>query len=132
MRASTMRDPAKIGAKTVAAMMMVGRFNVDDPWAMPIAASIPAPRCRNADEIGTMQAEQRVIGVPTTRPLNAPAIPLLENARLFELGNRKASVRPATRIAKPIPTATNLRYVSVKPHHLVKIPVPSTYSTQKP
>lgn len=127
-----MRDPAKIGAKTVAAMTSAGKFSVDDPWAMPIVASTPAPRRLKADEIGTMQAEQSVMGVPTKRPRSAPLTPRVENAGEIRLGKRKTSVAPATRKAKPMPTATSRKYVSVKSHHLAKKPASCAYSTQKP
>ena len=99
---------------------------------MPIVASTPAPRLLNADEIGTMQAEQRVMGVPTKRPRSAPLTPPVENAGTIRLGKRKTSVAPATRKAKPIPTATSRKYVSVKFHHLVRKPAFSAYSTQNP
>ena len=89
------------------AITIAGRFSVEDPWAIPTVAAIPAPRLLNADDMGTMQAEQRVIGAPTMRPFSAPAMPRPENARLVEPGNRKASVRPAIRKAKLIPTATS-------------------------
>ena len=65
---STSRDPNRSGVKTVAAMMMAGRFSVDELCAMAIVASTPAPFRRKADEMGTIHAEQSVIGVPTINP----------------------------------------------------------------
>ena len=66
--------------------------------------------------MGTMQAEQSVIGVPTTRPVSAPLNPLLEMPGVVDRRNRNASVIPAARMAKIIPAATSPRYVSENVH----------------
>ena len=66
------REPPISGAKTMAAMIIAGRFSVDDPWAMASVASIPAPLRRKADATGTMHAEHRFIAGPTRRPFNDP------------------------------------------------------------
>ena len=104
-----MREPPIRGANTMAAMMMAGRFSVDDPCVMASVVSTPEPRLRNAEATGTMHAEQRFIAGPTNSPFSDPLIPVAERPHPLDLGNRKASVAPATRKAKVMPSATSRR-----------------------
>ena len=97
-----------------------GKFRVDEPSTIARVDSMLAPLLRKALEIGTIHAEHKVIGVPTSSPLSAPFKPPLENSLPREEGNRKASVRPATRKAKAMPMVTSLREVMEKVHQRVR------------
>ena len=104
-----MRAPPIIGANTIAAMMRAGRFSVEEPCVIARVVSTPEPRLRNAEATGTMQAEHRFMAGPTSSPFSDPLIPVPEMPQPLDLGNRKASVAPATRKAKVMPSATSRR-----------------------
>ena len=112
-----MRAPPISGANTMAAMIIAGRFNVEDPCVMARVVSTPEPLLRNAEATGTIHAEQRFMAGPMSSPFSDPLTPVAEKPQPLDFGNRKASVVPATRKAKIIPNDTSLRYVREKSHH---------------
>ena len=129
---SAMRVAPINGANTIAAMMMAGRFSVEDPCVIASVVSTPAPRRRNADATGTMHAEHRVIAGPTISPFSEPRKPEPDSPHPLDFGNRNASVAPATRNANAMPTDTSCRYVSEKSHHRSSSVVSGCCSMQNP
>jgi hypothetical protein len=125
-----MRDPPRSGVKIKATIISAGAFNVADPCTIARVVAIDAPFPLRAREIGTIHAEQRLIGVPTIKPLNDPHSPPLLNILVPEEGNRNAPVNPATKKAKIIPGATSSKYVTENSHHREKSVAP--VSTQNP
>ena len=108
-RLTAMRVPPMRGANTIAAIIREGRLNVDEPCVMASVVSMPEPRLLNAEATGTMQAEQRFIAGPTSSPLREPRTPVPVSLQSPDLGKTNASVAPATRKAKIMPTVTSWR-----------------------
>ena len=95
-----------MGANTITTMMRAGRFRVDDACIVLMVAATLAPFLRNADEMGTMHAEQSVIGAPMAIPLRADRNPAPRALGKRVWGKMKVSVRPAARKAKTMPMDT--------------------------
>ena len=97
------RLPPMIGMKTRTAMVMAGRFIVDEPCVIATVVSMPAPRRRKAVAIGTMHAEHRFTAGPIITPLSTPLNPssretfpdvLREEKRLCQAGHDERECHP--------------------------------------
>ena len=84
-------------------------MNVDDPCVMARVVSMPEPRRLNAEATGTMHAEHRFMAGPISSPLREPLIPAPVRLQSPDFGKMNASVAPATRKAKIMPTVTSWR-----------------------